>query len=170
MMAEPAMAENHHTARFGPIILVCVKEIIGQLSGTGGFSFNRVFPIPFQARLKPRVPTLAFAIMTSMVSTLSAQVPQSAEPVRYTVSFPAPQTNYAEVAADFPTGGQPSIEIFMPVWTPGSYLVREYARNVEDVKGPGAVVKTTKNRWRIDTGGAAVVHVTYRIYCHEMSV
>jgi len=96
--------------------------------------------------------------------------PPSAEPVRYIVSFPAPQTNYAEVAADFPTGGQPSIEIFMPVWTPGSYLVREYARNVEEVKGPGMVVKTTKNRWRIDTGGAATVHVTYRIYCHEMSV
>ena len=74
------------------------------------------------------------------------------------------------VEADFPSDGRASIDLFMPVWTPGSYLVREYARNVEDVKGPGAVVKTTKNRWRVDTGGAATVHVSYRVYCHEMSV
>ena len=92
------------------------------------------------------------------------------EPVRYTVSFPAPQTHYAEVEVDFPTGGLPSIQLFMPVWTPGSYLVREYARNVEEVRGPGAVMKTSKNRWSIATGGAARVGVAYRVYCREMSV
>jgi predicted metalloprotease with PDZ domain len=107
---------------------------------------------------------LAFAIMTSPI------LAQESEPVRYTVTFPAPHDHYAVVEAEYPTGGQGSVEIFMPVWTPGSYLVREYARNVEDVKGPGAVVKTTKNRWRIDTGGAATVRVTYRVYCREMSV
>ena len=107
----------------------------------------------------------------TMTSPLSAQqLNQQTEAVRYTVSFPAPQTHYAVVEAEFPTGGQASIELFMPVWTPGSYLVREYARNIEDVKGPGAVVKTRKNRWRIDTGGAATVRVTYRVYCREMSV
>ena len=106
----------------------------------------------------------AFAIMTFPLQA------QQVEPIRYTVSFPAPQTHYAEVAADFPTGGAASIDLFMPVWTPGSYLVREFSRNVEDVKGPGSVTKTTKNRWRVETGGAATVHVTYRVYCREMSV
>src|SRR5665213_4139120 len=109
----------------------------------------------------------ALLVLTIITSILHAQTP---EPVRYTVSFPAPQTHYAVVDAVFPTGGQPSIELFMPVWTPGSYLVREFARNVEDVKGPGAVVKTSKNRWRIDTGGGAEVRVTYKVYCREMSV
>jgi predicted metalloprotease with PDZ domain len=113
------------------------------------------------------------AFIFFMTPHLSAQ--QAADPVRYIVSFPTPQTHYAEIQADFPTGGQPWIEIFMPVWTPGSYLIREYARNVEDVRGPGAVTgstvrKTRKNRWRIDTGGAATVRVTYRVYCREMSV
>ena len=109
---------------------------------------------------------LALSALT-MTPTLDAQQP---EPVRYTVSFPAPQTHYAVVDADFPTGGQAAIDLFMPVWTPGSYLIREYARNVEDVKGPGNVARTTKNRWRVDTGGAARIHVTYRVYCREMSV
>jgi hypothetical protein len=99
-----------------------------------------------------------------MTPTLTAQ---ESEPVRYTVSFPSPQNHYASVKADFPTDGRPSIEIFMAVWMPGSYLIREYARNVEDFQGPSVVVKTTKNRWRIDTGGAARVRVTYRVCCRE---
>ena len=110
---------------------------------------------------------IALTLIT-MTSPLHAQ--QSPEPVRYTVSFPAPQSHYAEIQADFPTGGQPTIEIFMPVWTPGSYLIREYSRNVEEVKAPGLVTKTRKNRWQIATGGAATVRVTYRVYCREMSV
>ena len=45
----------------------------------------------------------------------------------------------------------------MAVWTPGSYLVREYARNVEGARGHGrptgkplAVEKVRKNRWKVD--------------------
>lgn len=126
------------------------------------------------ARFGAFVPSAVAIALFTMTSPLTAQQIQSdarqLQPVRYVVSFPAPQTHYAVVDAEFPTEGQASIDIFMPVWTPGSYLIREYSRNVEDVRGPGAVVKTRKNRWRIDTGGAATVHVTYRVYCREMSV
>jgi predicted metalloprotease with PDZ domain len=105
-------------------------------------------------------------------------VPATAQPlapIRYTVRFPAPQTNYLDVEAVVPTAGQPSVEMLMAVWTPGSYLVREYARNVEDVKAmagrtPLTIDKTRKNRWRIETNGAAEVTLTYRVYAHEMSV
>ena len=64
----------------------------------------------------------------------------------------------------------------MAVWTPGSYLVREYARHVEGVAARGAdgrslaVAKTRKNRWRIDARGADRVTLTYRVYAREMSV
>jgi predicted metalloprotease with PDZ domain len=110
------------------------------------------------------------------VAACSAAAAQSAEPIRYTLSFPAPQTHYVDVNASIPTGAQASIEVMMPVWTPGSYLVREYARNVEafaarTADGRGLpVAKTLKNRWRIATGGAPRVTVTYRVYSHEMSV
>jgi predicted metalloprotease with PDZ domain len=64
----------------------------------------------------------------------------------------------------------------MAVWTPGSYLIREYERHVEglvatDPTGRRLVVeKTRKNRWRVSTGGARTVRVRYRVYAHEMSV
>jgi predicted metalloprotease with PDZ domain len=51
-------------------------------------------------------------------------------------------------------------EIKMPVWTPGSYLVREYARHVQDftVKDTNGNdltwQKINKNTWQIDTKGA----------------
>ena len=100
-----------------------------------------------------------------------------AEPIKYTVRFPAPESHYVEVVAAIPTAGAADIELMMPVWTPGSYLVREYARNVEAVAarastgGPSlGVTKTRKNRWTVATAGAPTVHVSYRVYAREMSV
>jgi predicted metalloprotease with PDZ domain len=98
------------------------------------------------------------------------------ERVRYTLRFPAPQTHYVEVSAAIPTAVRDHVEMMMPVWTPGSYLVREFSRHVEGVVAATVdgealpVSKTRKNRWRIDTGGAPVVSVSYRVYGHEMSV
>jgi predicted metalloprotease with PDZ domain len=64
----------------------------------------------------------------------------------------------------------------MAVWTPGSYLLREYERNVEAVTALGAdgrvldVDKSKKNHWRVTTGGSPTVTLKYRVYCREMSV
>jgi predicted metalloprotease with PDZ domain len=98
------------------------------------------------------------------------------DPIRYTLTFPAPQTHYVHVRADVPASGRDSVELSMAVWTPGSYLVREFSRHVEAVTAEapnGAalqVEKVAKNRWRVATGGAARVAVSYRVYGREMSV
>jgi predicted metalloprotease with PDZ domain len=101
---------------------------------------------------------------------------QPAAPLRYTLRFPAPHTHYVEVEVEVPTDRRAQVELMMAVWTPGSYLVREYERHVEAVTATGeggralTVVKPVKNRWRIDTGGAAAVTVRYRVYGREMTV
>ena len=113
-----------------------------------------------------RVLLFLFAICAS----LGAQ-----EPLRYKLRFPQPHTHYVEVTAQVPAGG-PEVEVYMAVWTPGSYLVREYSRFVEDFRARGAQgralrwEKTRKNRWKIQTGGASSVEVSYRVYAREMSV
>ena len=64
----------------------------------------------------------------------------------------------------------------MPVWTPGSYLVREFARNVEQVKAYRisgdqlSVVKINKNSWKVNTDNQKELVLKYRIYCNEISV
>jgi predicted metalloprotease with PDZ domain len=121
------------------------------------------------------VALLAVVAVVSPDSALMAQTGRAADPIRYAVSFPAPQTHYMEVAATVPTRGRPDVELMMAVWTPGSYLVREYQRNVERVTAsasgrPLRIEKSAKNRWRIVTGGAPSVTVSYGLYAHEMSV
>lgn len=116
--------------------------------------------------------SLAAALFATAMPTLDAQ---TADPVRYTLRFPAPQTHYVEVEAVYPTDRQPSLEVYMAVWTPGSYLVREYERHVEGVTAlvngkPVPVEKSRKNRWRVNAAGAATVTVRYRVYSREMTV
>src|SRR5215471_9487507 len=117
---------------------------------------------------------LAAALLMTYADSAAAQ--SAAEPIRYTLSFPAPHTHYAEVTALVPTDRRADVELMMAVWTPGSYLVREYERNVEAVTALGPdgrplpVMKSDKNRWRVTTGGAPTVTVKYRVYGREMSV
>jgi predicted metalloprotease with PDZ domain len=116
---------------------------------------------------------MVLSLALSAASLHGAEMP---EPISYTLRFPAPQTHYVEVEARIPTDGQPAIELLMAVWTPGSYLIREYARNVESLAAaaesgePLAAEKTSKNHWRIETRGAPRLVVRYRIYSREMSV
>lgn len=105
---------------------------------------------------------------------LFAIVSVAQELVRYTVRFPEPHTHYLEVEASIPAGS-PQVDLFMAVWTPGSYLVREYARNVEAFSATAGGKslrweKTTKNRWSVESGGAARINVRYKVYANEMTV
>ncbi len=117
--------------------------------------------------------SLAFLALLVGATAVGAQDP---EPIRYLVTFTAPQSHYLEVEAVVPVDGQPHVELMMPVWTPGSYMVREFARHVEgftarDGQGRSLdVEKTRKNRWRVSTGKATAITVKYRLYAHEMSV
>lgn len=116
-----------------------------------------------------------FGLTTTLLLTAVTASAQPLPPVTYTLSFPAPHTHYVEVEAQVPTSGRAHVELMMPVWTPGSYLVREFARHVEEVRAEAGgralpVAKSRKNRWRVDTGGADPIRVRYRVYAREMSV
>ena len=64
----------------------------------------------------------------------------------------------------------------MPIWSPGYYRVEDYAARVQELKartpdGMELVAeKTEKNRWRIRTGGAPSVALSYRVLCTQRSV
>lgn len=78
---------------------------------------------------------------------------------------------------------QEPLVLQMPAWTPGSYLVREYARHVQELwafvvddskpDGVGSVIaarKTDKDTWVIAHGGAQTIRVIYAVYAHELTV
>jgi predicted metalloprotease with PDZ domain len=116
-----------------------------------------------------------FLVAFAFFMILPAHAQPASDPIRYTLRFPAPQTHYVEVAAVVPTGGRPSVDLTMAVWTPGSYLIREYERHVEGLSAAAggkalAVEQTAKNIWRIATGGARALDLRYRVYAREMAV
>jgi len=95
--------------------------------------------------------------------------------ISYVVTFAEAQAHYADVEMDIAGLAQNSLDLKMPVWTPGSYLVREYAKNVESftAMSNGKLLnapKVTKNCWRVQTAGHAAVTIKYRVYCFEISV
>jgi predicted metalloprotease with PDZ domain len=95
--------------------------------------------------------------------------------IHYEILVARPESHFLDVALTVEGPLSESVEVVMPVWSPGSYLVREYARNLQDllVTDPGnsplPVVKVEKNRWRID-GAAAGFTFCYRLYANELSV
>lgn len=98
------------------------------------------------------------------------------EAISYLLRFPRPEWHGIEVEARFPTEGRAEIDLMMAVWTPGSYLMREFARHVEEIAAqpedgdPLPIAKLTKNRWRVGCAGLARVVVRYRLYARELSV
>lgn len=95
--------------------------------------------------------------------------------INYKVEITEPNSHYAHVTLEFPvTGGEKTI-VGLPVWTPGSYLVREFAKSIEsvEVKDENAksisINKINKNQWEFVSEINTTVSVSYDIYCHEFS-
>jgi len=122
----------------------------------------------------------AFAFFMTLSPYAHAQIRPAAmvqaEPIRYTLSFPAPHTHYVEISAVYPAQNRAQVDLTMAVWSPGSYLVREYERNVENVSARApdgttlAVDKTRKNVWRVSSPRVSSFTLTYRVYSREMGV
>ncbi|MFP2908029.1 M61 family metallopeptidase [Pyxidicoccus sp. 3LFB2] len=94
--------------------------------------------------------------------------------VRYRVSMSRPHSHLLEVEATFPEGPV-ELDAVLPVWTPGSYLVREFARHVQDMSAsradgaPLPVRRVDKRTWRVKADGHAVT-LRYRVYANELTV
>jgi predicted metalloprotease with PDZ domain len=97
--------------------------------------------------------------------------------IAYTISMSKPYTHLLEVEVRVkPQRLQQSIDLVMPVWTPGSYYVREFERHVQGFAAktsdgvPRRWRKVNKNTWRVDTDGAKEIVATYSVYANELTV
>jgi predicted metalloprotease with PDZ domain len=122
---------------------------------------------------KPQLTVLFFLILFFMnVDISNAATPAK---ISYNVTFPQVQAHYADIEMNIEHLNQKNLILKMPVWTPGSYLVREFAKSVEaftvSVNGKDIPFKKTrKNWWSINTQGLTHVTVKYKVYCFEISV
>jgi len=95
--------------------------------------------------------------------------------INYEVAMSKPYTHYYEVKMTVIGYQKDYFDIKMPVWAPGSYLIREFAKSVEKVNATfnKKLLKTekiNKNTWRIYADKAKKVNITYKVYAFEQSV
>lgn len=110
----------------------------------------------------------ALVMMTMITNVLLA------ENIKYTLSFAEAQGHYVDVEMEVPSNKE-LVELKMPVWAPGSYLVREFARHVEGFEAMQGdkrlnFKKTDKNTWQISNPSKATFKVKYKVYAFELTV
>src|SRR5215472_9582055 len=97
-----------------------------------------------------------------------------AEAVRYRVSMPQPHSHLYEVEAEFPPVEGP-LAVALPVWTPGSYLVREFSRHIQEVSASTTqgqslpVTRLDKRTFQVPASGKRV-RWRYHVYANELTV
>ncbi|MFK8051470.1 MAG: M61 family metallopeptidase [Woeseiaceae bacterium] len=95
--------------------------------------------------------------------------------IHYTVASTAPESHFFDVMITVPEIPDREIELVLPVWIPGSYMVRDYARHVMTVEAvdrtgqPVTVSRSGKSRWRVQTG-IGETKVSLVIYGWDLSV
>jgi predicted metalloprotease with PDZ domain len=82
---------------------------------------------------------------------------------KVTIDLTAPETHRAKVRIRKASENLPGMLEF-PVWTPGSYLVRDYSRHITLLE---PAEKISKNRWRLKNNSP---EVNYEVYCFERTV
>ncbi|MDT8887328.1 M61 family metallopeptidase [Aquirufa regiilacus] len=102
----------------------------------------------------------------------------SAAPIKHLIQMPNPHSHYFDVTSTLDVSKEHGkfIDLKMAAWNPGSYLIREFARNVEQVSAQSgnanlAISKVSKNTWRVALQpGIKTVQVHYQVYANELSV
>lgn len=102
----------------------------------------------------------------------------AAAAVEFIVSMPRPFTHLLDVEMRVKpgVGATAHLDLVLPVWTPGSYLIREYERHVQDFSATDAAgqalpwMKVSKNTWRITAPRSAAITAAYRVYANDLTV
>lgn len=94
--------------------------------------------------------------------------------LRYAVHVDDVSAHLFRVDLDVALPAPEGQEFWMPVWIPGSYLVREFSRHVVRLEAwcgdkPVALDKTAKNRWRA-AACAGPLRLRYWVFAADLSV
>ena len=107
---------------------------------------------------------------TSKISTKNAPP----APINYLVE---PLDLHAHLYRVTLTIAQPAMtqHVSLPVWIPGSYLVREFAKNLQNLtasqgKKSLEAVQSDKSSWQIDCNPDQPLRISYLVFAHDNSV
>lgn len=114
--------------------------------------------------------------MTEAISVRSNSLLTTNPKLSYQVAMSQPTSHLFEVTLQVKNWQAEQLDLKMPVWTPGSYLVREYSKHLQDFSAtasngkPLIWQKIKKNYWQIETVGVTEIKVSYRIFANDLTV
>lgn len=95
--------------------------------------------------------------------------------MHYHISPLDPHGHQFAVSLQLDVSAMATIELKLPAWIPGSYMIRDFARNILDLRAEAngkalAVQALDKQTWRIDCNDAESLTVFYQVYAFDLSV
>jgi len=123
----------------------------------------------------PAMRPWAWIILIVTSAFLLSGTALAAESVRHTLSFLQDRQQAILVRSEFPVS-EPVTELIMPNWTPGSYLMRGYAANVDQISAvsgsgkPLVIQKASKDRWQVNTDKITRLIVDYVVFTPDLNV
>jgi len=95
--------------------------------------------------------------------------------ILYTVRADSPLEHRARCSIDLDPVSSPTLDLVLPSWVPGSYVIHNHSRGFRDLAArrapdgaPLPTVRVDKARWRVQTEGASRVQVEYTVYGHQL--
>jgi predicted metalloprotease with PDZ domain len=96
--------------------------------------------------------------------------------ISYQVGLPNPTSHLFEVTLNITNWQESLLDLKFPVWTPGSYLVREYSKHLQNFQARNAqqeelvYSRISKNHWQVQTQANSSIIISYQIYANELTV
>ncbi len=94
--------------------------------------------------------------------------------IHYTISSRNPAGHYFDVRLNIPRPDPAGQILRLPAWIPGSYMIRDFARNIVEISAHShnetlTLEQLDKSSWRLPAGVSAV-EIQYRVYAWDLSV
>ena len=100
-----------------------------------------------------------------------------ANPLLYRVCPARPEAHCFEVVLEIPGPQRSTLQLSMPAWIPGSYMIRDFARNLLSIAAEQGgrsveIEKLDKHTWRLCglSPQAGPVRLSYEVYAWELTV
>ena len=94
--------------------------------------------------------------------------------IRYRIGSRLPASHYFDVSVHIEQPDANGQALRLPNWIPGSYMIRDFARNLLDLRAEGAdgelaIEQIDKSNWRVAAAEGALT-LTYKVYANDLSV
>ena len=118
-----------------------------------------------------RKPIIAVVFITILSSVAAAQEP-ALRSVSYQLSMTRPTSHLFEVQiiVEVPEELKDKpLQFQMPKWSPGRYAVFDFAKNVQEFRANGTVMRIDDQTWSVTPQNKTTINVSYKVFSNDLS-